>query len=142
MTSIGNKPLSRDVFSFDSSLLGFNTFSSTKNENFWPKSKINIKESNTFNPESSYSTKFENNDNTAVSNEISQFCAYGFSVPAPNCCLKPNTFNSFKFGSQLSVENCLLNTSLISEVNKNVGTTNGFDNTTFTPCMTQELVNI
>ena len=122
MTPIGNKPLSRDLSSAESSFLGFNQFSNTKNEKNWPKSKINIKASNTFNPESSYTTKFENNGNTAVLNLLSHFCAYGYSVPAQNCCLKPNTFNGFKFGSQLSVENGLLNTSLISEANKNVGT--------------------
>ena len=63
-------------------------------------------------------------------------------MPAPKCCLKPNTFNAFKFGSQLSVENSLLKTSVISEVNKNFGSKNGFDDNTVTPCLTQKLLNI
>ena len=62
-------------------------------------------------------------------------------MTGPKYILKPNTFNAFNIGSQFSVQKSILNTSVISEVNNNIGSTNLVDGNSFTPCQTQELFN-
>ena len=135
LTPIGIKPVPMDTSSGDSSLLGFQPFSNEKAPIFWPKTQINIKASHSYNHEKSYTSALERNVNRAVLNHVSQ------SVTGPKSSLKPNTFNAFNIGSIFCVQNSTLNTSVISEVN-NIGSTNIVHGNMFTPCHTQEPIDI
>ena len=134
-TPIGMKQGPMDISPGDSSLLQFKPFSNEKAPIFWLKTQINIKASCIYNHANFHTSALEMYLNTAVFNNVSQL------VTGPKSSLNPDSFNAFNTSSQFSVNNITFKTIVISEV-YNIGSTNIVHGNIFTPCHTQEPIDI